>query len=135
VSLGKLAGQGWDVRLRLPDAGMELQNRDGDMLAGVGKVNNIYPMGPKVIPPRPGWLHGQQEREREPTHEERLETVAMVATARGAEGTKAALLTWHRRLGHPSFKTVVALSESGANGMGITDPSRRCRYSSFFPLH
>jgi len=67
VSLGKLEGQIWDVRLR--DGGMELRNRDGD--EGLA---------------------------------ERLETVAMVATARGAEGTMATLLTWHRRLGHPSYK-------------------------------
>jgi hypothetical protein len=63
-------------------------------------------------------------KEDEATHEElaeRLETVAMVATAKGAEGTKATLMTWHRRLGHPSFKTLIALSESGADGMEITD--------------
>ena len=31
------------------------------------------------------------------------------------------LLNWHRRLGHPSFKTVVVLTESGATGTVITD--------------
>ena len=30
-------------------------------------------------------------------------------------------MTWHRCLGHPSFKTVVALTENGANGMVITE--------------
>ena len=30
-------------------------------------------------------------------------------------------MLWHRRLGHLSFKTVVALAESGADGMVITD--------------
>ena len=30
-------------------------------------------------------------------------------------------MTWHRRLGHPSFKTVVELARSGASGMVITD--------------
>jgi hypothetical protein len=30
-------------------------------------------------------------------------------------------MTWHRRLGHPAFKTVVALSESGVIDMVITD--------------
>jgi len=98
VLLGKLEGQGWDVRLR--NGEMELRNRDGDLFANVEKVNNVYPMGLTVIPPRArmaAWTTG----EREPTHEElaeRLEKVATVATARGAEGTKATLLTWHRRL-------------------------------------
>jgi hypothetical protein len=57
-------------------------------------------------PPRAGMAAWTTE---EPTHEElvgRLETVAMVATARGVEGMKATLLTWHHQL---SFKTVVAL--------------------------
>jgi hypothetical protein len=99
---------------------MELRNRDGDMFANVVKVNNIYPMGLNVSLQGPGWLHGQQEGAHSRELAERLETVAMVATATGAEGTKATLLTWHQHLGHPSFK-VVALSESGANGMVITD--------------
>ena len=30
-------------------------------------------------------------------------------------------MTWHRRLGRPSFKTMVALAESGASGMVITN--------------
>jgi len=57
------------------------------------------------------------------THNELVEhlgNVAMVASARGAEGGKATLLTWHRRLGHLSFKTVVA-SVKGVTGMEITD--------------
>ena len=43
----------------------------------------------------------------------------MTAT-KGGNGTRAALMTWHRRLGHPSFKTVVELAQSDANGMAIT---------------
>lgn len=34
----------------------------------------------------------------------RLEGVVMTATEKGTEAT---LMTWHRRLGHPSFNTVV----------------------------
>jgi transposase InsO family protein len=123
VSLGKLEGQGWDVRLR--DGGMELCDRDGDLVANVAKVNNVYPVGLTVIPPMAGfaaWTTGSEDAEQ--THEDlvgRLVKVAMVATAKGADGMRATLMTWHRRLGHPSFKTVVALARSGANGMVITD--------------
>ena len=34
---------------------------------------------------------------------------------------EATLMTWHRRLGHASFKTVVALAKSGASGIVISD--------------
>jgi len=30
-------------------------------------------------------------------------------------------MTWHRHLGHAVFKTVIALAESGADSMVITD--------------
>ena len=46
MSLGKPEGQGWDVRLRLCDGGMELQNRDGGLFTNVAKVNKVYPVGP-----------------------------------------------------------------------------------------
>ena len=52
---------------------------------------------------------------------ERLGKVAVVATAKGADSMRATLMTRHRWLGHPSFKTVVALAESGAGGMVIAD--------------
>ena len=38
----------------------------------------------------------------------------------GGDSIRMALLNWHRRLGQ-SFKTVVALTESGATSMVITD--------------
>jgi len=60
----------------------------------------------------------------DPTHGElveRLGKVAVVATAIGADSTRAKLMTWHRWLNHPSFNTVVALAESGADGMVIAD--------------
>jgi hypothetical protein len=77
-----------------------------------------------VIPPIAGFAAWTTDGEdAKPTHElvGRLEKVAMVATAKGADCMRAKLLTWHRRLGHPSFKTVVALAKSGADGMVITD--------------
>ena len=60
----------------------------------------------------------------ETTHSElveHLEKVAMVVTARGSDGTKALLLTWHRRLGYPTFKTVMALACNSVSGVVITD--------------
>ena len=53
------------------------------------------------------------------THDELVEPLVMVATAKGANGKGKERR--HRRLGHPSFKTVVTLGESGANGMVIMD--------------
>jgi len=64
------------------------------------------------------------DEHREPTYPElvqRLQKVVMAATARGGNGTEATLMTWHRRLGHASFKTVVALAKSGASGIVISD--------------
>ena len=44
----------------------------------------------------------------------------MVATAKGGR-RKGDAVDLHRRLGHPSFETVVELAESGASGIVITD--------------
>jgi transposase InsO family protein len=121
VSLGKLEGQGWDIRLR--EGGMELRNRDGDMFANIERVNNVYPMVLKVVPPK-AMLAAWTDEGADPTYEEleqRLDRVALVATAKGGNGTEASLMTWHRRLGHPTFKTVVELARKGASGMVITD--------------
>ena len=113
---------------------MELRNRDGDLFANVAKVN-VYPVGLNVIPPRTALAACTTDGDdTEPTHDELVEPLdkvamvaAMVTTAKGADGIRATLLTWHRRLDHPSFKTVVALAESGANGMVITDlPEKIC---------
>ena len=96
-----LEGQGWDVRLR--DGGMELRDRDGDLFADIEKANNVYPMRLDVIPPRAGLAAWAMEGEgKDDELVGRLEKVAMVATAKGADGMKATLI---RRLGHPSFKT------------------------------
>jgi len=34
--------------------GMELRNRDGDLFADVERVNNVYPMVLRVLPPKAG---------------------------------------------------------------------------------
>jgi hypothetical protein len=91
VSLGKLESQGWDIRLR--DGGMELQNRDGDLFANIERVNNVYPMALRVVPPKAGlaaWTRGCGGAD--PTHEElvdRLQKVALAATAKGGDGMEA----------------------------------------------
>jgi hypothetical protein len=62
----------------------------------------------------------------EPTHEELIKclaSIALSATAKRADSMKASLLSWHRRFGHPSFKTEVELAKYGANGILITDLS------------
>jgi len=122
VSLGKLQQQGWEIRLL--DGGMELTDRDGGLFATVETVNNVFPIKLNVIRSTPALATWTMEVSGTgPTHDElveRLGSVAMVASARGAEGGKATLLTWHRRLGHSSFKTVVA-SAKGVTGMEITD--------------
>jgi hypothetical protein len=50
VSLGKPEGQGWD-----PPTRWRVRDRDGDLFANVAKVNNVYPMGLKVILPMAGF--------------------------------------------------------------------------------
>jgi hypothetical protein len=103
---------------------MELRNRDGDLFAQAERVNNLYPMALQVVLPKAGlaaWTDVGTGVD--PTHEElvkRLEKVALSATAKGGDGMEA-LLPWHRCLGHPSFKSVVTLAESGASGIVITD--------------
>ena len=121
LSLGKLEGQGWDIRLK--DGEMELRDQEGDVFTNITRVNNVYPMELKVkTPGLSAWMDTSEDAD--PTHQElvdRLGKVAMTATAKGGRGTEATLMTWHRRLGHPSFKTVVELAQKGASGMVITD--------------
>jgi hypothetical protein len=103
---------------------MELWNVAG-LFTEVIQANDVFPAKFEIIPPDAAvaaWTtNGDMD---ETTHDElvgRLENVAMVATARGPDGAKASLLTWHRRLGHPTFKTVMALARDSASGMVITD--------------
>ena len=121
VSLGKLEGQGWDICLQ--DSGMVLRNLAGDIFADIEKVHNVYPVELRAIPQRTA-LVAWTDDHREPTYPElveRLLKVAVTAMARGGNRMEATLMTWHRRLGHPSFKTVVALARSGASGIVISD--------------
>ena len=117
---------------------MELRDRFGDLFTVVSKVNNVYPMELKVMAPcaeMAGWM-GDGGRT-EPTYQEiveRLDGIAMAATARGGKGSEATLMTWHRRLGHPSFKTVVELAQSGVGGMVITDVWSLRTYLQGFPV-
>ena len=120
VSLGNLEGQGWDVRLC--DGEMEPRNRDGDLFANVEKVN-VSLVGLNVISPRTSSATCTMDGDDgELTHNELIERpskVTMVATAKRTGSIRATLLTRLSRL--------VALAESGANGMVITDqPERIC---------
>jgi len=107
----------------LCDGTMELQDWDGHLFANITKANNVYPVKRNVIPPKAGFAAWTTEGE-DPTHEElveRLGKVAKVATANGADGMRETPMTRYRWVGHPYFKTVVALAESGADGMVIVD--------------
>ncbi|SRR5258706_3155802 len=123
LSLGKLEGQGWDIRLK--NGGMELQDWYGDLFAIVSKANNVYLMELRVMAPGAeiaawmgdGWCV-------EPTHQEiveHLNVIVIAATARGGMGSEASLMTWHCQLGHLSFKMVVELARSGVSRMVIME--------------
>ena len=96
VSLGKLEGQGWDVRLC---DGCEIGM--GTLFANVEKVNNVYLVGLNVISPTTALAVCTMDGDdAELTHDElveRLAKVAMVATAR-LDGIRATLLTRLSRL-------------------------------------
>ena len=68
----------------------ELRNRDGDLFTNVAKVNNVYLLRAALA------ACTTDGGDAEPTHDELFERLDKLAT-------------WHRRLGHPSFKTVGAL--------------------------
>jgi len=125
--MGKLEDQGWDVCLC--KGGMELQDRNGGLFADIVKTNKVYPVELRLVASGAGlagWTTDSGEGES--TYQEllgRLGKVAMTATARGGSGPKASLWTWHCRLGHLSFKTIVELAQEGASGLEITDiPAR-----------
>jgi len=91
----------------------------------IAVVNGVYLVKLTVIPPNAAlaaWtIEGDDEVSTHKELVECLEKVAMVTMAKGADGTRATLMTWHWHLGHPSFKTVVALAKSGTKGMEIMD--------------
>jgi len=75
---------------------MELRDRDGDLFANIARANNVYPVKLNVIPPKAGFTAWTTEGE-DPTREELVKRpgkVAMVATANGADGMRATLMTW-----------------------------------------
>jgi len=127
LSMGKLEDQGWDVHLH--KGGMELRDRNGGLFADIAKMNKVYPVELRLVASGAGlagWMTDSGEGES--TYQEllgRLGKVAMTATVRRGSGPKASLLTWHHRLGHLSFKTVVELAQEGASGLEITDVPAR----------
>ena len=106
---------------------MVLRNLAGDVFADIEKVHNVYLVELRVIPQRTA-LVAWTDDHRELTYLELIECllkVAMTVTVRGGNRMEVTLMTWHRWLGHPSFKTVVVLARSGASGIVISDiPAR-----------
>ena len=102
---------------------MVLRNLAGDIFADIEKVHNVYLVELRVIPQRTvlvAWTDDHIEL----TYLELVECllkVAMTAMARGGNGMEATLMTWHRWLGHPSFKTVVVLARSSMSGIVISN--------------
>ena len=83
VPLGKLKGQGCNVHLC--DGGMELRNRDVDLFANVAKVNNVYPVGVNVTPPRTALAACTTDGDdTEPTHDELVEGLVDLAPTPGS---------------------------------------------------
>ena len=115
--------------VHLCDGGMQLRNRDRDQFANVTKVNNGYTVGFNVIPPRTAFAACTTDGDdTEPTHDELLNETSRQGCdgghGKGSRRHKGDAVDLAR---HPSFKTVVALAESGANGMVITDlPEKIC---------
>ena len=80
------------------DGTMELRDQDGDLFANIARANNVYPVKLDVIPPKARFAAWTTEGE-DSTHEELVKglgKVTMVATANGADGMRATLMTWHR---------------------------------------
>ena len=122
VSFGWLLQQGWTVKCSKTQ--MELRTNNGSLFAMVEMVNNVYPMKLDIAHLSPVLAAWAVEGVAEPAPDELvecLEKVAMVATAKGPDGKRASLMTWHRRLGHSSFKTVVVSTKKGVSGMEISD--------------
>jgi len=91
----------------------------------VSKSNNVYRVKLTVIAADSGfaaWLGEEVRKDQTPKDvAKQIDNHTLVATAKGGRSSDASLLTWHRRLGHPSFKAVVELSRGGVSGMVITD--------------
>jgi len=85
VSLGKLEGQGWDVRLS--DGTMEPRDRDGDLSAKITKARNDYPVKLNVILPKAGFTAWTTEGE-DPTHDELVERLRLGKVEIGGRGKR-----------------------------------------------
>jgi len=127
LSMGKLKDQGWDVHLH--KGSMELWDHNGGLFADIAKTNKVYLVELRLVASGAGlagWTTNSGEGKS--TYQEllgHLGKVAMTATARGGSGPKALLWTWHHRLGHLLFKTIVELAQEGASGLEITDVPAR----------
>ena len=95
LSLGELEGEGWDIHLK--NGGMELWDWYGDLFAVVSNVSNVYPMELRVVAlgaEIAAWTRNGMCME--PTHQEiveRLDAIAMAATARGGMGSEVPLIS------------------------------------------
>ena len=135
VLFGQLLQQGWTVKCSKTQ--MELHTDNGSLFAVVEMANNVYPVKLNIAHLSPVLAAWAVEGVAEPAPDElaeRLEKVAMVATAKGPDGKRALLMTWHWWLGHLSFKMVVASAKKGVSGMEISDLSKRRQVSMCAPL-
>ena len=122
LSLGKLDSQGWDIGFK--QGSIELKDWSGDVFANVPKVKNIYLVELEMIPCGTSLVTWREDTTLDLTEDalmDYLQHVVMSATARGGNGREVSLLTWHHRLGHCSFKTVVDLAQGGVSGIVISD--------------
>ena len=99
------------------------RNLAGDIFADIEKVHNVYLVELRVIPQRTV-LVAWTDNHRELIYPELVECllkVTMTVMARGGNRMGAMLMTWHRWLGHPLFKTVVVLVRSSMSRIFISD--------------
>ena len=123
VSFSKLLHQGWTVHCSKTN--MELRTKEGLLFTNVEMANNMYPIRHNIAHLQPvmaAWtVEGVEAESALDELTEHLGRVAMVAMVKGPDSKRASLLTWHRQLGHLSFKTMVTLAKGGVSGMEISD--------------
>ena len=117
VSFGKLLCQGWTVRCSKTE--MELRTEEGSLFANVEMANTVYPVKLDIVYLQPVlavWtVEGVKAGPALDGLVECLGRVVVVTMAKGPNGKRASLLTWHPWLGHSSFKTVAALANKGVS--------------------
>ena len=123
VSFGKLLHQGWTVHCSKTN--IELHTEEGSLFTNIEMANNVYPIRLNIAHLQPAlatWtVEGFKAELALDELAERLGRVVMVAMAKGPNGKRALLLTWHWWLGHLSFKAMVASVNRGVSGMEISD--------------